>query len=393
MKSLFTKNVPFQETIDYILDEICVKNKLPKICPKLIFKPLLLKLSTKNTFIFTSNFYKQTDGCTIGGLLSVIFPYLCYMTRTEREVVNPFKPKFYKRFVDDVINRINKNQPDDLFQKLNSNHPNMKYTFEVKPEIFLDTKIVYSNDVITTEVKRNDRKLPVHWSSKVPKRYKWNAIISDLNRAIRIASFPADEIPKIKQKFLNTDYPYRFINSVINNFREKSDRTDDYTIPPGFFDAPKKVVLVDIPYYSKNEEFSKRFMKKFEVFTDKNYDIRIKWITEKVKQLFKLRSRNPHLSCAIYEGVCSWQEPYIGETVKNVEIRWQKHEHTQKDSEPAKHLKNNPTHSFTWKVFLSVSSIRHIRQNMKASIIALKRPALNERVVSKKLLLFRNGVT
>ena len=392
VKSLFTKYVPFQETIDYILHEICVKNKLPKICSKLIFKRLLLKLSTKNTFIFTSNFYKQTDGCTIGGLLSVIFPYLCYMTRTEREVVNPSKPKFYKRFVDDVINRINKNQPDDLFQKLNSNHPNMKYTFEVKPEIFLDTKIVYSNDVITTEVKRNDRKLPVHWSSKVPKWYKRNAIISDLNRATRIASSPADEIPKIKQKFLNADYPYRFINSVINNFQKKSDGTDDYIIPPGFFDIPKKVVLVDIPYCPKNEEFSKRFMKKVDAFTDNKYDIHIKWITKKVKQLFKLKSRNPHPSCVIYEGVCSCQESYIGETVRNVEIRWQEHEDTQKDSEPAKHLKNNPTHSFTWKVFLSVSSIRRIRQNMKVSIIALKRPALNERVVSKKLLLFRNGV-
>ena len=60
-----------------------------------------------------------------------------YMTKTEREVVNPFKPKFYKRFVDDIINRRNKNQPDDLFQKLNSNHPNMKYTVEIKPEFFL----------------------------------------------------------------------------------------------------------------------------------------------------------------------------------------------------------------------------------------------------------------
>ena len=39
-----------------------------------------------------------------------------------------------------------------------------------------------SNDVITTEVKRNERNLPVHWSSKVPKWYKRNAIISDLNR-------------------------------------------------------------------------------------------------------------------------------------------------------------------------------------------------------------------
>ena len=131
------------------------------------------------------------------------------MTKTELEVANPSKPKFYKRFVDDVINRRNKNQPDDLLQKLNSNHLNMKYTVEIKPEIFLDTKIVFSNDVITTEVKRNERKLPVHWSSKVPKQYKRNAIISDLNRATRITSFPGDEIPKIKQKFLNADYPYR----------------------------------------------------------------------------------------------------------------------------------------------------------------------------------------
>ena len=96
----------------------------------------------------------------MGGPLSVVFSDIyIYMTKTECEVVNPPKPKFYKRFADDVINRGNKNEPDDLFQKLNNNHPNIKYTVEVKPEIFLDTKIVYINDVITAEVKRNDRKL------------------------------------------------------------------------------------------------------------------------------------------------------------------------------------------------------------------------------------------
>ena len=49
----------------------------------------------------------------------------------------------------------------------------------------------------------------------------------------------------------------------------------------------------------------------------------------------------------IYEEVCYCQESYIGETVRNIEIRWQEYEDTQKDSEPAKHLKNNPTHSST----------------------------------------------
>ena len=34
-------------------------------------------------------------------------------------------------------------------------------------------------------------------------------------------------------------------------------------------------------------------MKKFHAFTDSKYDIRIKWITKKVKHLLKLKSRNP----------------------------------------------------------------------------------------------------
>ena len=53
------------------------------------------------------------------------------------------------------------------------------------------------------------------------KQYKRNAIISDLNGATYIASFPADKIPKVKQNVFNADYPHRFINSVINNFQQK----------------------------------------------------------------------------------------------------------------------------------------------------------------------------
>ena len=37
-----------------------------------------------------------------------------YMTKTECEVVNPSKPISYKCFVDDIINRRNKNQADDF---------------------------------------------------------------------------------------------------------------------------------------------------------------------------------------------------------------------------------------------------------------------------------------
>ena len=56
-----------------ILDQIRNKKKLKPTYSKLIFKRLLLKLVTKVTFTINNNFYKQTDGCTMGGLLSVTF--------------------------------------------------------------------------------------------------------------------------------------------------------------------------------------------------------------------------------------------------------------------------------------------------------------------------------
>ena len=72
VESLFT-NIPINETIDYILDQIYNKKKLKPICPKLIFKRLLLKLATKVTFTINNNFFKETDGCAMGRPLSVKF--------------------------------------------------------------------------------------------------------------------------------------------------------------------------------------------------------------------------------------------------------------------------------------------------------------------------------
>ena len=69
----------------------------------------------------------------MGGPLSVIFSDI-YMTKTERKVVEPTKSEFYKRFVDDIINKRYKNQPDNPFQALNSNHPKIKHITEVNLE-------------------------------------------------------------------------------------------------------------------------------------------------------------------------------------------------------------------------------------------------------------------
>ena len=98
------------------------------------------------------------------------FPVLLsniYMTKTERKAVKSTKPQFYKRFIDDIQNKQNKdNQPDNLFQALNSNHSKIKYTIKVDPDEFVDTKIIQEYGTVASEVNRKDRNLSVHWTSK-----------------------------------------------------------------------------------------------------------------------------------------------------------------------------------------------------------------------------------
>ena len=150
VEPLFT-NVPIYYIINNILEEIYIHNKLPHKCNKLIFKRLLLKLATKSTYIFQSQFYKKSDDCTMGGPLSVTF-FNIYLTKLEKDQVKSLKPKFYRRFVDDVVRRRLKNTHDSLFEKLNNYHEKINFTVKINAKKFLDTRILLENDIIKTEV-------------------------------------------------------------------------------------------------------------------------------------------------------------------------------------------------------------------------------------------------
>ena len=90
-----------------------------------------------------------------------------------------------------------------------------------------------------------------------------------------------------------------------------------------------------------------------------------------MKQLFKFKSRKPLPQCVIYEVTCVCNETYIGEIRRNAQIRWNKPEDPKKESEPAKHLRNYPGSSLSWKMLLSAPANNHVRKVMKASMIAL----------------------
>ena len=128
VESLFT-NVPIDETIHYILDEIYIKKRLKPVCKRLIMKRLLKRLTSDCLFSINERLIKQTDGCAMGSPLSVDISGI-FMTKLEKEVVYPEKPILYKRYIDDVFNRKKKNKEDTLLPKLNAYHNKIKFTVE-----------------------------------------------------------------------------------------------------------------------------------------------------------------------------------------------------------------------------------------------------------------------
>ena len=156
VESLFI-NIPVDETISYIINEIYQKNKLPQICSKMIFKRLFYKLTTNVSFQFNYNLLKQTNGCTMGGPLFVTLADI-HMIRVKNDVMVPIRPIFYKRYVVDIYNRRQKNAVDKLYGGLNIYHPKVKLTIETNPLRFLDTEIIHNNGMIETPVHRKKTK-------------------------------------------------------------------------------------------------------------------------------------------------------------------------------------------------------------------------------------------
>ena len=67
------------------------------------------------TFIEIFNFYKQINGYTVGGPLSVTFSDIFMQLKIENKVVTPLQPKFYRGYVDGVFKRCKENVKDIFF--------------------------------------------------------------------------------------------------------------------------------------------------------------------------------------------------------------------------------------------------------------------------------------
>ena len=170
------------------------------------------------------------------------------MAKMEDDVVEKYQLKFYKRYVDDIINRRKKNKV--MFSDLNNYHQNIKLTLELNPKMFLDTNLEFQNGILITSVHCKETKLPNPWNSKIPKKYKRQVIIGDLHRSKRISADFTKEKNIIKTKFKKADFPSKFIDSVIKGFEyneRNKDQQGDFIILPYLFEEPKPRIVAEIP--------------------------------------------------------------------------------------------------------------------------------------------------
>ena len=111
-----------------------------------------------------------------------------------------------------------------------------------------------------------------------------------------------------------------------------------------------------------------------------------------MKTLFKLKHEYLHPACKIYHGVYSCGKTYVGETVRNVDSRWNKHNMQSEKLNPSKHLNSNITHHFSWSVICNAPVKKFTCKILEANFISLLKPTFTDQIEPDLFHLFKNEI-
>ena len=147
-------------------------------------------------------------------------------------------------------------------------------------------------------------------------------------------------------------------------------------------------------FAAKAKNLVRHLLQNSTMFINFKFIFIIQWQTRQIKSLFKNKDKNTHRSKVVYKGDCDCPcgVDYIGETVRNLAVRIAEHSNPVHTSEPAKHLRENSSHSFTWRVLSSAQTF-HKHRIVEGLMIQQFHPSLNKQVISYVSKLFPSGIT
>lgn len=361
--SLYT-NVPLSEVIDDITSTVFsdsttsrIFNDDPKVTPK-IFKNML-RLCSESVFLYNTGVYQQCDGVAMGSPLAPLLANW-FVVSIESKILNDpkhnlYKPKIYKRYVDDLFAVFNSpEERDTFFEVLNSAHPNLRFTMETTTSAlpFLDVAVTIQKEEYNTKVYRKPTNTGVlmHYDSMAPQSWKKSLIRCLLRRALRLSSDLDSfnlELGIIQRSLLENGYPNGLVNNVCDSFIEENNinkerfNEDRQTQPPNRTRSPNQVYLC-IPYVGRHSTKLQCRIRK-EMLVHQVTTIAA-FRTTKVGSYFNLKPPCPRLfqSNVVYEFTCfrDGNSTYIGETRRQLFQRVDDHRGKDKKSAVYEHLYN-----------------------------------------------------
>ncbi len=180
------------------LGEFAEKHNISEL-PVQILKRLAYIVLTNNVFEFDGSIYKQLRGTAMGTKMAPTYAII-FMDNLERKLLQKAnkKPRFWKRFIDDIFGiwRGPKQELLEFVEWLNhpDQHPTIKFTCEASETSvhFLDVKVykVPGNPKLQTTLfrKETDRNTYLHYRSSHPVNQKNSIPYSQLLRVRRICS-------------------------------------------------------------------------------------------------------------------------------------------------------------------------------------------------------------
>lgn len=295
-----------------------------------------------------------------------------------------FKCIFYKRFVDDCIACIPRENCNAFLNHFNSFHESLQFTMEIE----IDKKINFLD--LTLDHVKNEKVMtkwfqkPIHsgrylnYFSDVPFHQKLNMVNNLVNRVVTLTDqcYLKECIVKTKSMLQENGYPENFIDKIVKKHQyKKRNQQNLNSTPKAKFVAQNILKIPYIPVLSESLKTALEPIGVQPVFT-KNFSN---------KKLFtNLKSKVPteKMSNVVYEIKCKDCEgTYIGQTKRYLQERIKSHKYDKKEPTALHHHMIECAHEFDFEhpKVLARENNRKARLTLEAIHIKRSQNAINFR--------------
>ena len=281
----------------------------------------LTKLCTITNFQFRADHYELSDGLAMGAPSSPAIANL-YMGKLEEKAISTFdgpKPRFWRRYVDDVFAILKRSVLIKFLAHLNTQHPAIRFTVETESEKelpFLDLNVRRSDNILSTDVYRK----PTHtgryldFRSNHPESAKRSVVRSLADRQQYITGGDYEkakrEAERVQGELASNGYPRSFVEQCIRRQPRRPAAEQEWC------------TTASLPYVPGVSEAIRRILAPLNIRTVSRPSP-IKWMLMKGAKDKIPPAKDPGVIYAI--GCTECNKVYIGETARTAEQRVKEH--------------------------------------------------------------------